>query len=143
MPLDGHGAHLHAGSQQAHIRAWRRMESASVFTAETGACRAHHATPASDIDAHAGDLMLDDLPVCERPGAGVVNGMGGTPLIRLYILCAGLPRILPASPLRATISNRYVVGNGGLLRLPQKLGSERLTPCGMRRCRTPALARWD
>ena len=57
------------------------------------------------IDPVLGDL---DFPVGEQGVVLLVNGLGGTPLIELYLMCAEFTRLLDAAGITAT---RTLVGN--------------------------------
>ena len=75
---------------------------------EPGRTRMPH-RPTSELIAHLTDAILSDLPI--RAGGRViamVSGMGGTPLIELYLVYRELERILRG---RQIAASRRLVGN--------------------------------
>jgi phosphoenolpyruvate---glycerone phosphotransferase subunit DhaK len=65
--------------------------------------------PASELTEIAANAILDDLPLDRgQQVIAIVNGMGGTPLLELYIVFAELARILAG---RGVTIARSLVGN--------------------------------
>ena len=65
--------------------------------------------PASEIAATLAGAVLDDLPFQESDEViAFVNGMGGTPLLELYIVVAELEQQLER---RGVLPARYLVGS--------------------------------
>jgi phosphoenolpyruvate---glycerone phosphotransferase subunit DhaK len=65
--------------------------------------------PASDVVSTLATAVLDDLPFNEGDEAiAMVNGMGGTPLIELYVVVNELEQLLDR---RGVLVARYLVGN--------------------------------
>jgi dihydroxyacetone kinase-like protein len=63
---------------------------------------------AREIAEAALDAVLADLPDADGPVLALVNGMGGTPLLELYVLYAEVARVLAA---RGVAVARSLVGN--------------------------------
>jgi phosphoenolpyruvate---glycerone phosphotransferase subunit DhaK len=65
--------------------------------------------PASELTEIAANAILDDLPLDRgQQVIAIVNGMGGTPLLELYVVFAELARILSG---RGVTIARSLVGN--------------------------------
>ena len=111
-PQHGHGADAvhHARLRRAELRArpTTRWRSASASTASRGAT-GRSSGPASQIVERLATAVVEDLPY--ESGDKVlafVNGMGGTPLIELYIVYRELNKFLEG---RGITIERQLIGN--------------------------------
>ncbi len=66
--------------------------------------------PASELAARLVEPVLDDLPGSDAPVIAFVNGMGGTPLIELYVMYHEIAKILEAAgvPIARSLVGSYI-----------------------------------
>ena len=97
-PQHGHGAHLvHGpGGGQAHVRAGRRRDGDRHRHPRRARSRAHEArVRARHRRAPRRAPIIDDLPFASGDRVlAFVNGMGGTPLLELYLVYGELRTLL-------------------------------------------------
>ena len=122
-PLDGHGAdpvhHARRRASPASSSPTTRWRSASASTASRAAS-ARSIGPASQIAERLMTPILEDLPFSSGDKVlAFVNGMGGTPLIELYVVYAEVAQDRPGARAhdRAQPDRQlhHLAGDAGLL----------------------------